>query len=99
MWARDGSGELFYVDLDGGMMAASVMLSPTLVLGRVTKLFDLQKPPRVISARPYDVSPRDRRFLVVRPVAETANRAIDVAVVLNWFDELTRIVPTGSQQP
>jgi serine/threonine-protein kinase len=99
MWARH-RGELFYVDPDGAMMAASMTLSPTLVVGRVTKLFDLQKPPRFISARPYDISPRDGRFLVVRPVAGAVNRSIDVAVVLNWFDELRRSAPTTrSQQP
>ena len=49
LWGPKGSGELFYVDLNGGMMAASVTLSPSLSLGRVTKLFDWEKPPRGIS--------------------------------------------------
>ena len=44
-WGRQGSGELFYVSLDGAMMAASVQLSPSLELGRVTKLFDWVRPP------------------------------------------------------
>jgi Tol biopolymer transport system component len=39
LWAKD-SRELFYLDLNGGMMAASIALSPSLSLGRVTKLFD-----------------------------------------------------------
>ena len=30
LWGPKGSGELFYVDLNGGMMAASVKLSPSL---------------------------------------------------------------------
>ena len=34
LWGPKGSGELFYVDLNGGMMAASVKLSPSLSLGR-----------------------------------------------------------------
>ena len=45
LWGPKGSDELFYVDLDGGMMAASVKLSPSLSLGRVTKLFEWEKPP------------------------------------------------------
>ena len=45
LWGPKGSGELFYVDLNGGMMAASVKLSPSLSLGRVTKLFEWEKPP------------------------------------------------------
>ena len=47
VWGPKGSGELFYLDLNGGMMAASVKLSPILSLGRVTKLFDsLETNPR-----------------------------------------------------
>jgi eukaryotic-like serine/threonine-protein kinase len=93
MWAPDGSGELFYVDLNGSMMAASITLSPALVLGPVTKLFDVPRPPRVITARPYDVSPRDGRFLVTRPAAIGPNRAVDITVIVNWVADLRRIVP------
>ena len=46
LWGPKGSGELFYVDLNGGMMAAAVKLSPSLSLGGVTKLFDWEKPRR-----------------------------------------------------
>jgi len=75
------------------MMAASITLSPSLVLGGVTKLFDLQKPTRGISGWRYDVSPLDGRFLVIRPVAAAANRVVHISVVLNWFDELRRLLP------
>jgi hypothetical protein len=92
-WAPNGTGELFFVDPDGAMMAASIALSPTLVLGRVTKLFNSQAPVRGISGRPYDVSPRDGRFLILRRVVAGANPRIDITVVLNWFDELRRVVP------
>ena len=92
-WSRTGTGELFYVDPDGAMMAASITLSPSLVLGGVTKLFDLQKPTRGISGWRYDVSPLDGRFLVIRPVAAAANRVVHISVVLNWFDELRRLLP------
>jgi hypothetical protein len=33
LWGPKGSNELFYVDLNGGMVAASVELSPSLSLG------------------------------------------------------------------
>jgi Tol biopolymer transport system component len=33
LWGPKGSGELFYVDLSGGVMAASVKLTPSLTLG------------------------------------------------------------------
>ncbi len=41
---RRAAASLFYVDLNGEMMAASVKLSPSLSLGRVTKLFEWEKP-------------------------------------------------------
>jgi serine/threonine-protein kinase len=92
LWAPKG-GELFYVDLDGRMMAASVSLSPTLRLGAVTKLFDWQKPGRGPSGMPYDVSPIDGRFLVLNaPARDASSGTIQVSVILNWFQELKRLV-------
>jgi len=92
MWAP-GGGELFYLNLQGGMMSAAVTLSPALQLGLVTKLFDVAPPPRVITARPYDVSRVDGRFLMPRPVSAGAAPPIDISVVLNWFEELATLVP------
>ena len=91
-WGRQGSGELFYVDLDGAMMAASVQLSPSLELGRVTKLFDGVRPPSFVSGNPYDISPVDGRFLVVANVA-APGESTTISVVLNWFEELRELVP------
>ncbi len=93
LWGPAGSNELFYVDLDGNMMAASVKTSPGLSLGQVTKLFATEKPSRTISGRPYDVSPTDGRFLVMKPAGDLANAAINISVVLNWFQELLARVP------
>jgi DNA-binding winged helix-turn-helix (wHTH) protein/Tol biopolymer transport system component len=90
-WGRQGSDELFYVGLDGGVMAAAVRLSPSLELGRVTKLFDWVRPPTV-GGRPYDVSPVDGRFLVITN-ATGANESTTISVVLNWFEELRGLVP------
>ena len=88
VWGPKGSGELFYVALDGGMMAASITLSPRLNLGRVTKLFAWEKPPRGISGRVYDISPVDGRFLMTKPASTVADTTTNISVVLNWFEEL-----------
>ena len=90
-WGTKDSGELYYVDPAGAVMAAAVTLSPALTLGRVTKLFDWEKPPRGISGRPYDVSPRDGRFLVLKPAVKNPSGFIDISVVLNWTQELQRL--------
>ena len=42
----------------------------------------------------YDISPDGRRFLMIRTPPESAPRQINI--VLNWFDELKRLVPTES---
>ncbi len=93
VWGSKGSDELFYVDLNGGMMAASVQLSPSLSLGGVTKLFDWAKPPRGVSGRPYNISPVDGRFLMIKPATKNPDSVIDISVVLNWFEELRERVP------
>lgn len=90
-WDPKGSGDLYYVDPNGAMMAASMKLSPALSQGRVTKLFDWQKPPVGNSGRPYDVSPLDGRFLMVKPKNPDGN--VDISVVLNWFEELRERAP------
>jgi hypothetical protein len=92
MWAPGGN-ELFYVNLQGGMMSVAVTWSPALQIGPVTKLFDVSPPPAVITARPYDVSRTHGRFLMAQPVSTSAPPQLDIAVVLNWFDELQRLVP------
>ena len=86
-----GTDELFYIDLNGAMMAASVKLSPSLSLGGVTKLFDSEKPPGGPAPIPYDISPLDRRFLMTKPaVASSEGRSI--SVIVNWLEELKQRV-------
>jgi hypothetical protein len=94
LWGPKGSGELFYVDLNGGMMAASVTLSPGLRVGSVRKLFDLEKPGWGPSGRSYDISPVDGRFLIPKRASGISEETIDISVVLNWDQELKRLVPT-----
>jgi len=94
VWGAKETGELYYVALDGAMMAASVTLSPDLGLGPVTKLFEWEKPTRGITGRVYDVSPIDGRFLITRPAPNGSDGTVDISVVLNWFEELKQRVPT-----
>jgi hypothetical protein len=92
LWGAKDSGELFYLDLDGNMMSASVKLSPSLSLGSVTKLFERPKPRRGPAGMPYDISPVDGRFLMMHS-NEGSGGMIDISVVLNWTEELKRLVP------
>jgi serine/threonine-protein kinase len=99
LWNPNGAGELFYVDPTGAMMSAAATLSPTLNLGRVTKLFEWRPPVPMIGGRPYDVSPVDGRFLLKVGASDAPSGAVsqtlEIAVTLNWFEELRARVPGG----
>ena len=42
----------------------------------------------------YDVSPDGQRFLMLRPVEGEQAAPTQINVVLNWTEELKRLVPT-----
>jgi eukaryotic-like serine/threonine-protein kinase len=88
LWGPAGSNEIFYVDLDGGMMVVKVETSPDLEIGSAQKLFDTARPPLNISGRPYDISPLDGRFIMPIPVTSLNDQTLNISIVLNWFTEL-----------
>ncbi len=88
-WARNG-GELFYRD-DNKMMVVGVTTTPTFTASNPRLLFEGRF---IEGAKTYDVAPDGQRFLVVRPSEQEIN-ATQINVVLNWFEELKRLVPTG----
>jgi Tol biopolymer transport system component len=89
-WGPKGSNELYYVQADGAMMAASIRFSPTFELASSRKLFDWRKPGSTVSGRLYDISP-DGRFLVTEEADNTiSDRQTDVSVILNWRSGLQR---------
>ena len=82
-WSPKGS-ELYYVSLDGDMLAVPVTLSPSLKVGRAIRLFSWRKPPPDRGALPYDVSPIDGRFIVTESESRDESGTGSVSVVLNW---------------
>ncbi|MHC4571282.1 MAG: serine/threonine-protein kinase [Planctomycetota bacterium] len=88
MWSRDGK-ELFYRSGDK-MMAATIETEPEFKVTGSEVLFEGQY---LMGARHnYDVAP-DGRFLMIQQSEELTPPCIHV--VLNWFEELKRLVPTG----
>ena len=75
-WGPSRSNELYYVALDGAMMAVPIELTPTLRVGRAMKLFDFELPQRGISGMPYDVSEVDGRFLIVKSVTRQRRKPL-----------------------
>jgi serine/threonine-protein kinase len=105
LWARNGK-ELFYVTPDGNtLMTVEVSSGPTFRKGTPQKLLDTRRYffPVALgntgnAGRTYDVSD-DGRFLVVRATAEEPGgepaAPPSITVVLNWLEELKRLVPTN----
>jgi serine/threonine-protein kinase len=95
-WARDGR-ELFYIAADGRLMVVAVRTQGTFAAGT----------PRMIinggffvgsNARAYDVSPDANRFLLIEasPTGIQPD-TVGLTVVLNWAEELKRLVPPTSR--
>jgi serine/threonine-protein kinase len=94
-WARNGR-ELFYLKVDGTMVAVPIdrdtggRFSP----GTPASLFQGAYF-AAQSGRTYDVSPDGSRFLMIKSAASSTNSpTVQLVVVLNWFEELKRLVPT-----
>ena len=45
-------------------------------------------------SRNYDIHPDGERFLMIKPVETREGLGNQVILVLNWFEELQRLVPT-----
>ncbi|MFY9530333.1 MAG: protein kinase [Candidatus Acidiferrales bacterium] len=95
VWARNGR-ELFYRNGDK-MMAAAVETKPAFAAGKPKLLFEGHYETSLYAFQPsYDVSPDGKRFLMVK-ASERESVATRINVVLNWFEELKRRVPTGTK--
>jgi serine/threonine-protein kinase len=95
VWARNGR-ELFYREGDR-MMVVSVSDAgrAPLSLGPPQQLFEgsyIRDPGNAAALPNYDVNEDGRAFLMIQPSKETT---AFVVVVLNWFEELKRLVPTN----
>ena len=91
MWSYDGR-ELFYFS-DGTMWVAPIITDPTFRLGPAEALFSTA-PYRGTAAdhqRSWDIHPDGDRFLMIRRAQPEAGP--DYVVVLNWLEELKRLVP------
>ena len=95
LWSRDGR-ELFFHSLDGRqMLAVPMQPGSTLKAGRPQVLFEAAMSVQGVGVRPYDVAP-DGRFFIIRSVQMEGGGGTpsNIIVVLNWLEELKRLVPT-----
>ena len=93
VWSRDGS-ELFYRNAAGNLMAVPVRLGTGVTLGRAEELFRVQGRFRTSGNAPaYDID-ASGRFIMVTESDQRPSFARQINIVLNWHEELRRLVPT-----
>jgi serine/threonine-protein kinase len=95
VWSPDGK-ELFYRIGDNKTMVVSIQTQgQTLTAGSPRVLFEGRY---VSHSAPtgyqyYDISPDGKRFLMLKEA--TGGEETQINIVLNWFEELKRLVPTN----
>jgi serine/threonine protein kinase/Tol biopolymer transport system component len=90
VWARK-TGQLFYRHGDA-MMAVDITTAPTVVVGKPRKVFERSYNRSDAFWPNYDVSPDGQRFLMIKGSPPLAASRINV--LLDWPEELKRLVPT-----
>ncbi len=90
LWSPDGR-ELFYL-APQFLMSVPVRGGATFTPGNPTRVIDVGQYSLVAAGRSYDVSHDGRRFLMIRD--ETPEGRAEIQIVINWFEELKRLVPT-----
>ena len=97
VWSPDGT-ELFY-RIGNKMMAASIQVAgQTLDVGKPRLLFEGSYVGHSTPAswQYYDISPDGQRFFMIKEGdTDSVGAAGQINVVLNWFEELKRLVPTN----
>ncbi len=91
-WSPDGK-ELYY-RVNGQLMAVQVETRSSFHAGTPNSLFNEVYDLRSNTGETYDIDPRGGRFLMIRPPKEDSSSA-QIRIVLNWFGELRRLVPTN----
>jgi serine/threonine-protein kinase len=101
-WSQDGR-ELFYQLASQApgetigvlkMMAVTISTNPTFSAGVPRVLFQRPAPLALTGTRVYDVTPDAKRFLMTEDKPRPPIKLTEMILVQNWFEELTRRVPT-----
>lgn len=92
VWSRDGS-ELFYF-VDGAMMSVDIETADGAVEhGQPRVLFEGNYHTGI--GRQFDVGLDGERFLMLKRNVPDTTEPVEQIVVLNWSEELKRLVPTN----
>jgi hypothetical protein len=87
-WSPDGK-EIYYRD-GSKVMATAVTTEPTFSVGKTRMVFT---GPYSNRRHSYDISPDGKNFFVIK-LSEDITEITELVVILNWVEELKRLVPT-----
>jgi serine/threonine-protein kinase len=89
LWER--SGRTLYYIADGVMMRVPVEAGARFGFGNPVRTINVSEYLLDPQGRAYDISPDGRRFLMIKN--DSTSGAATINVVLNWTEELKRLVP------
>ena len=87
VWSRDGR-ELFFLTLDGLMMAARLRDGPAFTVADVHPLFDASGFVLDAFHQAFDITPDGRHFLFLSPTRAAAAEQPRLVEVENWFSDV-----------
>jgi len=87
VWSADVT-ELFYRQRDGWIMSVAVETEPVFVAKDPQRLFEGR------FTGIFDVTADGQRFVMTQIVEDSGALVTELRVVLNWFEELKRLVPS-----
>jgi serine/threonine-protein kinase len=88
----DPSGKALYYRWGGKMMVVTVEIDAKLSVSAPEKLFSGRYESGSLAAH-YDITPDGKRFIMIKP--EEGLEPTRINVVVNWDEELKRLVPPG----
>ena len=95
VWNPNGR-ELFFRSGDK-MMAVDIATAPPFSAGKPRVLFEGSYKASPVTFPNYTVSPDGQRFLMLKPVDQAQTAPTQINIVVNWTEELKRLVPSGSK--
>jgi hypothetical protein len=79
------------------MMAVEIATQPSFAVGKPKMVFEGQYLLSGGTLADYDVAADGQRFLMIKPLGQEKAAATQINVVLNWTEELKRLVPAGTK--
>ena len=97
LWARNGK-QLFYRSTDGRQMwVADVRVDGSFSVGKPRLLFNVPGLRAGTPIRSWDLSPDGQRFLMVKNEEATPTPVTEMVLIMNWFEDVKRLSPTGKK--